>query len=275
MPNYLVIGAPKCGTSSLCDLLGQHPDVFMSTPKEIHYFGRDDPDKTPAWYEAHFAHTDGKRAVGEGSTSYTHPNIVHKCAAEIAAQIPDCRLIYMVRNPLARLESDWKMRSHERWSEGSSINEAIHRQPTLITQGAYWTNINVYRRLFSDEQILIIFLEDFSRDPRAELDRCFRHIGVEPWQGFRKPEEARNASSGFRDDTTVARLLRLVPRFESLKQRTPLWLLDAGKELLTKKRTYPVTWDPESRRQVVAALRDDASSLLKFCGKEPDFWKYE
>jgi hypothetical protein len=84
----------------------------------------------------------------------------------------------MVRHSLVRLESDWKMRSHERWSEGASINEAVDLQPTLITQGAYWTNIKVYRRLFRNDQILIIFLEDFSRDPHAELDRCFRHLGV-------------------------------------------------------------------------------------------------
>jgi hypothetical protein len=151
----------------------------------------------------------------------------------------------------------------------------VNLQPTLITQGAYWANINVYRRLFRDDQILIIFLEDFSRDPHAELDRCFRHLGVGSWQAFHNPEEARNASSGFRDDTGMARLLRLFPRFDVVKQHTPAWLLEAGKALLTKKRTYPIKWDPESRRRVVATLREDASSFLKYCGKEPDFWKYE
>jgi hypothetical protein len=67
----------------------------------------------------------------------------------------------------------------------------------------------------------------------------------------------------------------VVPTVDVVKQHAPPWLLEAGEALLTKKRTYPVKRDPESRRRVVATLREDASSFLKYCGKEPDFWKYE
>lgn len=56
----------------MCDLLGRHPDVFMSKPKEIHYFGRDNAERPIAWYEGHFE----SEVVGEGSTSYTHPTMV-------------------------------------------------------------------------------------------------------------------------------------------------------------------------------------------------------
>jgi hypothetical protein len=274
MPNYLVIGAPKCGTSSLCDLLGQHPDVFMSTPKEIHFFGRKDPKKTPAWYRAHFDAAAGKSAVGEGSTSYTHPDIIHDCATQIAAQIADCRLIYMVRNPLKRLESDWKMRAHEGWAKGSSISESVDLQPTLLTQGAYWTNINVYRSLFPDEQILIVFLEDFSRDPNRELARCFAHIGVKPWSGVRNPERPRNASSEFSRDRGLGRIMRGSRAFAALRNSVPQWVVDAGKAVLTERPQYIVTWDPEARTRVIAALQEDATRFLEFCGKRPDYWKY-
>lgn len=274
LPNYLVIGAPKCGTSSLCDLLGQHPDVFMSVPKEIHFFGRKDPKKTIAWYQAHFDAAAGKAAVGEGSTSYTHPDIIDDCAAEIAARISDCRLIYMVRNPLRRLESDWRMRSQEGWAKGSSINESVRLQPTLITQGAYWTNISVYRRLFPDEQILVVFLEDFSRDPQRELLRCFAHLRVKPWSGMRDAEKPRNASNEFRADGGLARLLRGSRAFGALRRSAPRWLVDAGKAALTSRRQYDVTWEPGVRTDVVETLKVDAAPFLEFCGKQPDYWKY-
>jgi hypothetical protein len=274
LPNYIVIGAPKCGTSSLCDLLGQHPDVFMSTPKEIHFFGRNDPTKTQAWYEAHFERAAGKAAVGEGSTSYTHPDIIHACAEAIHGLIPACRLIYMVRNPLKRLESDWKMRAHEGWAEGASINDAVGRQPTLITQGAYWTNLNVYRRLFPDDQILVVFLEDFSRDPQAELSRCFAHLGVTPWSGARDAARPRNASAEFSADTRLGRVVRGAPLFSALRGAMPAWLLDAGKAVLTRRREYTVRWEPEVRRRVIASLQDDAAKFLDFCGKKPDYWSY-
>jgi hypothetical protein len=101
----------------------------MSIPKEIHYFGRNDPDKTLAWYLSFFQEAVGQNAIGEGSTSYTHPDIIEACAAEIAERIPSCRLIYMVRDPVDRLESDWKMRLREGWS-AASINEAVQSQPS-------------------------------------------------------------------------------------------------------------------------------------------------
>ena len=69
LPNFIVIGAPKCGTTSLCHLLGNHPQVFMSKVKEPHYFGRKDPTKTLLWYEEHFVGAEDKKAIGEGSTS--------------------------------------------------------------------------------------------------------------------------------------------------------------------------------------------------------------
>jgi hypothetical protein len=272
IPNYLVIGAPKCGTTSLCDLLGQHPDVFMSEPKEIHFFGRTDPRKTLAWYEAHFDAAGSARAVGEGSTSYTHPDIINGCAAAIAERIPQCRLIYMVRNPLTRLESDWRMRALEGWAQGASINEAVTLQPTLVTQGKYWENINVYRRLFSDEQILIVFLEDFARDPGAELDRCFAHIGVPSWHGYRDAEQPRNAATGLRDGS-IARFLR-TSGLDTFKRALPGWLLEAGKSLLLERHQHVLTWDAGVREGVVGAFQDDARQLLEFCGKDPGYWTY-
>ncbi len=76
IPNYLVIGASKCGTSSLCRLLGQHPDMFMSTPKEPNFFCYDHVyEKGWAWYESLFDRADGKLAIGEGTTQYSQRTV--------------------------------------------------------------------------------------------------------------------------------------------------------------------------------------------------------
>jgi hypothetical protein len=180
----------------------------------------------------------------------------------------------MVRNPLKRLESDWKMRAHEGWAKGGSINESIDLQPTLITQGAYWTNINVYRKHFPDEQILIVFLEDFSRDPNRELARCFAHIGVKPWSGVRNADRPRNASNEFSKDRALGRVMRGSPAFAALRNSIPQWLVEAGKAVLTERPQYTIHWAPEARRRVVTALQEDAMKFLDFCGKQPDYWTY-
>jgi Sulfotransferase domain len=273
LPTYLVIGAPKCGTSSLCYYLGKHPDVFMAEEKEIHYFGRKDPEKTPAWYESFFEQATGATAIGEGSTSYTKPQLVNDAARQIAALLPDCRLIYMVRNPLKRLESDWKMASAEGWAVGTSIND-VDRMPWLLDQGFYWRNISPYRERFPDDQILIVFLEDFSRNPDAELARCFAHIGVVNVQ-IDGSGEPLNTAAGHVTYHPLGRALRALPRFENVKNIAPRWMVNAGKALLTKPQRFEVQWEPAVRDRVVATFVEESKPFLEWCGKPPDFWTYD
>lgn len=273
LPDFFVIGAAKCGTTTLCTLLGRHPDVFMSDPKEIHYFGRDDPEKTRSWYEAHFDRAAEFSAVGEGSTSYTHPHIIERCAAELVVAVPEARLIYMVRDPLRRLESDWKMRKHERWAPPGSINEAaLEEDTTLIGHGLYWKNLNVYRRRFADEQLLVVFLEDLARSPEDVLRRCFVHIGVDPDATIEESEFHGNRSKDFRRDSWLSSRLRRFGVMPLLRRFVPEGPFSLAKELLTRPDRYTVRWDPVVRREVLDSFVDDTRALLSHCGKPPDFW---
>lgn len=272
-PNFFVIGAAKCGTTSMCTLLGQHPDVFMSDPMEIHYFGREDPEKTRSWYMSHFQDVEDESAVGEGSTSYTHPHIIEACASEIATAVPDARLIYMVRHPIRRLESDWKMRKHEGWAPEGSINEAVRdRDTTLITHGLYWKNLEVYRRYFSDDQILVVFLGDFSGSPQDELERCFSHIGVDEDVMVEGAHEPRNQSSDFRRDRWLGHLLRRGGVVSLARLYLPEQVFEAGKRILTDPDRYSVDWRPSVKRQVARELAQDSRRFLEHCGKPPDYW---
>ena len=274
LPNFIVIGAAKCGTTSICDLLGSHPQVFMSNPKEPHFFGRDDPKKTLEWYKTLFKGAEGKIAIGEGSTSCTHPDIINQAASEISKHISDCRLIYMVRNPIKRLESDWKMRKHEGWAEGT-VNNAVKCQPTLITHGMYWKNLSVYRKLFPDEQILIVFLEDLSQNPEHELRRCFEHIHVDASITIANADKPRNPSAKFRQDGFIAKHIRQISFFERFKKAIPPWMLQGAKLALTRKQNLTVQWEQQVRRFVIKKLRDDSLKLLEHCGKPANFWNID
>jgi hypothetical protein len=243
----------------------------MSRPKEVHYFGRNDPMKTPEWYESHFDGARGFSAIGEGSTSYTHPDIIHECVRDIHRLLPNARLIYMVRNPLRRLESDWIMRRHEGWATGS-INEEVAKQETLISHGRYWTNISVYREHFPDEQILVVFLEDFARDERKELGRCFAHIGVEPMLAPEAPAIALNQSKSLRQYGSLARWVRRSGVLAGAKILVPKPLFKVAKNVLTRPYRADVAWDPDVRNKVQSALADDSQRFLEYCGKRQDFW---
>jgi hypothetical protein len=71
-PNYLVIGAHKCATTTVCTLLGQHPDAFMAEVKEVHFFSKDEVfGRGFAWYESLFDPAGSKKRIGEGRPTYT------------------------------------------------------------------------------------------------------------------------------------------------------------------------------------------------------------
>jgi hypothetical protein len=271
LPNFIVIGAPKCGTTSLCHLLGYHPQVFMSKVKEPHYFGRKDPTKTLFWYEEHFVGAEDKKAIGEGSTSYSHPHIIHQAALDIVKIIPKCRLIYIIRNPVKRLESDWKMRKREGWAHGT-INEDVQRQETLIKHGKYWQNICVYREFFHDSQILIIFLEDFSQNPKKEIEKCFKHLCVEPKIEIPNLEKPLNESKQFRKDGLIAKYVRDTPLHYLIKHFMPSNIFYFAKNLLTNKYDIEVKWEQKIKNNVIENLRNDSQKILEYCNKPLNFW---
>ena len=100
-PNFLIVGAPKCGTTALWRYLNAHPDIFMSPRKDMHFFGSDlDFTKrsrfTQKEYEQFFEHATQK-AIGEASVWYLYSQ---KAAQEIAAYRPDMKIIIMVRDPI-------------------------------------------------------------------------------------------------------------------------------------------------------------------------------
>src|SRR5207244_732601 len=108
LPNFLMIGSMKAGTTSLYEYLRTHPQVFMSERKELDYFTTGiDRGLDRDWYEGCFERADGARAVGEASTGYTKFPTHRDVAARVAALLPDVRLIYMIRNPIERMRSQW------------------------------------------------------------------------------------------------------------------------------------------------------------------------
>lgn len=274
-PTFFVIGAAKCGTTSVCDLLAAHPDVFMSTPKEPQYYSRlTRYDDLRPWYDALFTGAEGFPAVGEGSTSYTHPHRIDFVVPRIREHHPDARLIYMVRHPVRRLESDWKMRLRED-RVPTSIVDAVDVDASLVTFGLYWKHLSKYRDAFPDEQILVIFLEDFASRPGRELSRVYRHIGVDPSFVPDDPDRERNAASDYREDSLLAAALRELPGATKLRNALPAWADRLLKSALTRDFEAAPDWDPAALEFVRGFFRDDSRRLLRYCGKPQDYWSLE
>lgn len=195
-PNFLVIGASKCGTSSLCALLGQHPDVFMSRPKEPNFFCYDHVyAKGWEWYESLFIKAAGKRAVGEGTTQYSQRLVFPQCLPRIVKHLPQARIIYTVRHPLHRMESLWIQMLEHRYAMPFTFAEALRSDVArFIESSNYLREIDAYRQYYPDDRILVLFFEDFRAHPERVLSDCFEFLGVDPTFKPRDADRPRNRS---------------------------------------------------------------------------------
>lgn len=202
LPNFLVIGAMKSGTTSLCRQLGEHPDVFMPAKKEPHFFSYEGEQPsfkerskktknivaTLAEYEALFAGAGGQRAVGEGSTSYLH---IERAAARIHARIPHARLVAILREPVDRAWSHFHHSVRSGREPFDGFERAIRDEERRTAEGwgdpyaykakgLYAQQLRRYFALFPREQIFVCLFDDLMEDaPRLYRD-VFAFLGVDP-----------------------------------------------------------------------------------------------
>lgn len=276
-PDFLVIGAAKAATTSLCELLGEHPDVFMCTPKEPHFFSVDSVyARGWVWYESLFKKARGCAAVGEGSTSYSMTGVWPETVTRIARHLEAPRIIYSVREPFSRVESGW-MQARDSASPWAlpSFARSLRESPNFLDESLYWKQISAYRRCIPDDRILILFFEDFVRDPRAVLRRCFTFLGVDPTFEVADASRARKSSADYRIDRWALRALRRLPMFERACRCVPRgvrpWLIRTLRSPLESRPE----WDADTRRWFAHQIADDIRPLLEYCGKPKDHWNLE
>ena len=205
-PNFLVIGAMKSATTTLWEILRRHPQISMPAQKDLAFFCTESQfARGWEWYEARFPGADGKVAIGECTVGYTKHVIFPDTSRRIATHLPDAKLIYIVRNPLERIESHWRHllgRGHD----VASFDEFLRSQPDVVDTSCYWRQIGAYRAHFPDEKILVLFFEEFVKDQQLVLKRCFEFLRVDPALGAADAKLAANVSKGSRMDGSLIRL---------------------------------------------------------------------
>jgi hypothetical protein len=273
-PNLFMIGAEKAGTTSLFELLSQHPDVFFSRWKEPNFFIRPRGEShSLAQYESLFSSAAGYSIVAEASTTYskcqTHPGT----ASRIAEYAPDARIIYIVRNPLQRVESQWLQRRSVSIATPRTFSVAVREDPVLLDASLYWRNLSAYRDHFHDSQILLLFLEDMKADPQATLETCFKFLQLNIDVALKDINRPRNTAETKREDGKLLNYVRSQPLFAALRDRfVPESIRRVIKPLLTRSIGQRPEWDIESRTWFLEKIEADNARVLEFGGKSADFW---
>lgn len=276
LPNYLVIGAQKSATSSVCDLLAMHPDAYMCEPKEPYFFSNTEVwSKGFDWYESLFADAGGCSAIGEGSTTYSMQALFPEAPGRIARHLPSARLIYIVRNPFQRIESLWMHYKTKGGREDRPLSVAVREAPEYIDTSKYCKQIDVYREHFPDEQILVLFFEDFKADSGAVMRRVYEFLGIDPAFEPGDTDKPRHVSAEGRVDTPLLSPLRSIPGFRKLRDGMPMGLRNSLRGVLKKPIEGRPEWDEASRQYVLEHLAQDNQQFLRRYGKKADYWGFD
>jgi hypothetical protein len=195
LPDFVIIGAMKCGTSTLHAQLAAQPQFFMSEPKEPNFFSNDEIyAKGEAWYRSLFAKAPPGAIKGESSTHYTKLPAYPKTVDRLAALIPDARFIYLMRDPVERLVSHY---IHE-WTQGRlacGIEEAIERYPGLIDYSRYGYQLAPWTERFGRDRILTVEFERMTAAPDATLQEIAAFLGAKGSLTWRDDLQAQNVSA--------------------------------------------------------------------------------
>jgi len=176
-PNFIVIGAMRAGTTALFEYLRAHPEVYIPDLKELNFFW-ERWNRGIGWYESHFAGVKNEKAIGELSPEYTMYPARRGVAERIAKLLPDVRLIYMMRDPIARMRSNyiWRLAAG---SEHRPMKEAFIEDPTYFWMSSYALQIHEYLRFFDRSRLMLVLSEEL-REKRAETLRdVYGFIGVD------------------------------------------------------------------------------------------------
>jgi hypothetical protein len=292
LPDFLVIGAMKSGSTSLHSLLAQHPRLFMSHPKEPAFFSQ------VARYEAGlapyvrlFAGADPGQLCGESSTCYSRYPHYGEVPARIFRHLPRAKLIYILRHPVERMYSHYRHRMIERFVTKSApvvpFERAIEESREYHDASLYHFQITKFLEYFERSALLILTTDALEADPVPTVMQVHRFLEIEPLEAVAADVEnqfdgrfARNDLRHRLERITTAAPLRLASSFmpPSLRRqarRVATWIAglgSRGSNATFQAQVTPLTH--ETRRRLVQEFEAANDQLEAFLGaKLPEKWR--
>ena len=249
LPNFLGIGAQRAGTTWVYNCLREHPDVFVPEKKELQFFSWHYQEGL-TWYEAYFSGHAGEKAVGEVTPNYLN---VPGAIPRIAQLLPKARLFVILRNPVDRARSSYRLLRESKY-QGLTFHEACKHYRYLINLGMYAAQMEHVYSHFDQEHVKVFLYDDLQRDPREFLSKLFAFLGVNP---------------AFQPPSTNERYNQV--RYASLQDF--LVKAGAGRPLDSFKRSPIGQWlkrryarKPDTARTSMTASEEELSLKAKFHG---------
>jgi len=286
LPNFIIVGAPKAGTTSLYHYLTEHPQVFMSTPKEINFFSREEIEaqglfyndfkaKNLNEYEKLFASVTDEKAVGEASVSYLfYPGV----PAKIKEILPDVKIIILLRDPVERGFSHYLM-DYKLGLVDIPYREIIHKTNNHKNQnlyyqqyvelGFYYEQVKRYLDLFGHEKVKIYFQEDLRTDSKNTILDLYEFLGID--KSFMSNIEREHNVFSMPKNKLIRTLYAFYLLRSLLSTLIPKALKDKIENLFFERKQKPKL-EQEARDYLWDLYRNNIFELERLIGKDLSYW---
>lgn len=270
LPNFLIVGAAKAGTTSLYEYLRQHPDVFMSPLKEPGYYWseaptlEDAPIRTAEEYARLFAGVTTERAIGEATPRYLQSPTA---AARIQRDCPDARIIVALRNPADRAYSSYLGRVRD-GREPRPVDEAMQPDTYYFETSLYYESLSRFFERFA--RIKVVLFDDLRADSKAVMRDLYTFLDVDP---------------AFEPDVSIRHNKAAVPRsawMNALFIRSTGFLRRIAPPFLRNRgftpRLHPLLLGPAAplppaiRERLLLQFRDDIEKTASLIGRDLSSW---
>jgi hypothetical protein len=273
LPNFLIVGAQKAGTTSLWHYLRTHEDVFLPDNKEPGYFAEEFGwNNGIRWYERFFTGAEQCRAIGEASTHYTMYPYFRGVPKRIASVLPDVRIIYIMRDPIERMRSCYVQLLSD-GQERRPMKDALFLDPGYVYLTRYAMQIEQYFDYFPANHILLMTAEDL-RSRRAEsMGKVLSFLDVSQDTPIDLFSE-ENQSSAKRAPRACGRLLMSVADCEAVssKIRRGTRQLLRFKPMTRAILDHETEMDDHLRKRLVDSVLPDVAELRRWLGPTFDGW---
>jgi hypothetical protein len=297
LPNFLIVGSAKCGTTSVADCLAEHPEVYISPMKEPKFLsaqfvrfpmrGRGDDFvesftiKSFDEYVKLFMGVRNEKAVGEASVENLY--YYEQAIPQIKKWLGEVKILIILRNPVDRAFSAYKshardMREFLSFEQALEVEELRRRNNyeylwNYKDVGFYYKQVKAYLKAF--KQVRVLLYNDLLRNPRAFYRRIFRFLGVDP--SFEPTIKDRLNSSGVPKNGFYGFLFRATPLKGALYKFLALQGMADGPmqrliERFRRSKLRPLHMKPHTREYLKSLYAEDVQKLQKLIRKDLSHW---
>lgn len=277
LPDFLIIGEMKCGTTTLWEVLDRHPRVAFPCEKELHYFNRRMGEGRD-WYASWFGTANPNQICGEATPDYL---FCDGACERIRNEIPEAKFVVILRDPTNRAWSHY-WHNVRRGRELLTFEEALEEESVrlqsddsvtrahfaYVTRGHYIRRLNEFAKIFGSDRLCVVFLEDLIMDPRSVTLEVCRHLGIDGDEPLHVGNPPRRNRADYprwpRVSLITSRLMRSVRNNQ----------LIGGPAALLARATRPLRtysgrscMEPELEREIRLGFSESDAELADWLGR--------